>query len=54
MCILPKVARQQQGKNGNRYTRNNRRIVERVVSYAVRVISKESRGLVAPNKATTR
>jgi hypothetical protein len=33
---------------GNEYTRNNRRIVGRVVFYAVRVILKENRQLILP------
>jgi hypothetical protein len=38
------VARQRLGKkhyHGNKYTRNSRRIVGRVVFYAVRIVSKE-------------
>jgi hypothetical protein len=40
MYIPPTVARQKR-YGGNEYTRNNRRIVGRVVFYAVRVESKE-------------
>jgi hypothetical protein len=45
------VAGQRLGKKcyrGNEYTRNNRRLVRRVVFYAVHVVSKESRRLVLP------
>jgi hypothetical protein len=42
------VARQRLGKNvtAATNTRNNRRIVGRVVSYAVRVVSEDSRRLI--------
>jgi hypothetical protein len=43
------VARQRLGKNfyrGNEYTRNNKRIIGRVIFYAAHVVSKESRRLV--------
>jgi hypothetical protein len=51
MCVYVYVARLRLGKKryrGNEYTRKNRRIVGRVISYAARVVSKESRRLVLP------
>jgi hypothetical protein len=49
----PILARQRLGKKSyrvNEYTRKNRRIL-RVISYAVRVVSKESRRLVLPRNS---
>jgi hypothetical protein len=45
LCIHPIVAKQRLGKSplirGNEYTRNNRRIVGRVVFSAARVVSRK-------------
>jgi hypothetical protein len=38
----------QKSYRGNEYTRNNRRIVGRVISFAVRDVSKEGRWLILP------
>jgi hypothetical protein len=48
VCLYAYVARQQLGKNVTAATNahNNRRILGRVVFYAVRVVSMESRRLV--------
>jgi hypothetical protein len=44
----PIVARQEQRSRCNEYTPNNRKIIGHVVSYAVRVLSKESGLLILP------
>jgi hypothetical protein len=50
------VARQRLAKKklyrGKEYTSKNRRIVGRVVLYAVHVVSKERRGLVLPRSSS--
>jgi hypothetical protein len=50
ICISPIVARQRLGKHvpAATNTRNNRRIVGRVVLYAIRVVAKESIPRIIP------
>jgi hypothetical protein len=55
MCISPIVARQWLGKHVPvaTNTRSSRRIVVRVIFYAIRVVSKESRRTVIPRTSCT-
>jgi hypothetical protein len=52
LYVCPPIAARQRIEKkryrGNEYTRGNRRIVGRVVFYAIRVVSKESRRFVLP------